>query len=139
MKLFFIIACMLIILFESFRLARAFETGRVGFGSGGALRGSDPWGFWQAVAVNVIAIPVFIWVLFELIYGDPFRPGEGNPFQFIFAAMSALWLGRFLVTGTASIAGTPFNRDEEPTQYWMLVAGAAAAVALFIWAAVGFA
>jgi hypothetical protein len=138
MDLFLIVTFGFIILFEVVELCRALFTGRMGFGERALTRAGDPDRFWASAALTALSIPVFPWLLLRSIQGDPPGPGDPDFSGFLLGAMLAFLLVRFLLRGTASAAGTPFSRQEEPTQYWLIVALTVVAICLVTWTALRF-
>jgi hypothetical protein len=138
MELILIVVCGVFVLLQVVDLSRALLTGRIGFGEGAVTRAGNPDEFWPNTVLTALSIPVFSWLLYCLIQGDPPRPGEPDPTEIGFVAMLALLLVRFLIRGTASAGGTPFSRKEEPTQYWIIIALTVAALCLVAWMALGF-
>jgi hypothetical protein len=138
MDLFLIVACGLVIVLQLVELSRATLTGRMGFGKGAVSRADDPDKFWASAVLAALSIPVLSWLLLRSSQGDTPGPGDLNPLQLLLAAGLALLLARFLLRGIANIAGTPFSQEEEPTQYWLLVAFTFAALVVTTWIALGF-
>jgi hypothetical protein len=119
-------------------LGRTLLTGRLGFGARAVRRIDDPVRFWTDVAVSSAASVLLVQFLLHDPADGSTRYGDPLLLNFIWAAILAFWLIRFLRRGTASAAGTPFTRAEEPTQYWLIVALTAGAVALLLWSGLGF-
>ena len=110
-------------------VARALTTGRWGFGRAAVARSDDPAEFWFRM-VNMVVLVLL--ALGLLLWSEP--PGAHSALiALLLIPRSAFWLVQLLRTGRAAVGTVEFQRGEEPREYWLVFAGAAAILAFLAW------